>query len=108
MPRLRAELWVRAYLRRCDVGNVYAAVSRRGDPGAGAIFIECLHRDGADLWGPRTRVDGARGFERLLGPVHPSKVAERLANEAAFDGDLWVVTVEDRDGRAFLLDDERV
>lgn len=105
-PRLKAGLWVLAYVRRCAAQGAFAAVSRRGDDAAGAIFIECLHRDGADLWGPRTREDGSRAFECLVEKVAERDVAERMEREARFDGDLWVVTVEDPSGRHFLSEDE--
>ena len=51
--RLKSEIWVRAYLRRCQTQNVPAVVVRRGDEAAGAIFI-CVDRlDGTvSLYGP--------------------------------------------------------
>ena len=33
--RIRSEIWVRAYLRRCEVAGVPAVVVRRGDDQAG-------------------------------------------------------------------------
>lgn len=50
--------------------------------------------------------DGARRFEALLTGVRDGELAERLERETRFDGDLWVVTVEDPAGRTFFLDDE--
>ena len=105
-PRLRAQMWVSAYVRRCQAANAFVSISRRGDESAGAIFIECLHADGVDLYGPRTREDGGRAFERILTAVPGFEVADRIEREARFDSDLWLVTVEDRDGRVFLTDDE--
>lgn len=104
--RLKSSVWVAAYVRRCSRQGAFAAISRKGDESAGAIFLECLHRDGADLFGPRFREDGARAFEKLLEGVTTLEVSERIAKEAAFDSDLWVVTVEDREGRHFLLPEE--
>jgi len=104
--RLKSSVWVAAYVRRCSREGAFAAISRKGDPSAGAIFLECLHREGADLFGPRFREDGGRAFEKLMEGATTLEVAERIAKEAAFDADLWVVTVEDRDGRHFLLPDE--
>lgn len=106
LPRLRSSVWVDAYVRRCRVGDAFVAISRRGDPSAGAIFIECLHDRGADLYAPRTRGDGGRGFERILTDASGPDVADRMARERSFDLDLWLVTVEDRAGRTFLLEDE--
>ena len=104
--RLKAGIWVAAYIRRCTSAGAFAAISRKGDESAGAIFIECLHRDGADLFGPQTREDGGRGFEKLIDGATASEVTERVSKEAKFDEDLWVVTVEDRDGRHFLTANE--
>lgn len=106
-PRLKSGLWVAAYVRRCAAQGAFAAVSRRGDESAGAVFVELIHSGGADLWGPRTREDGGRAFERLMSGVPERDVAERLDREARFDADLHVVTIEDRAGRDFLMDDER-
>jgi len=104
--RLKSSVWVAAYVRRCSHQGAFAAISRKGDESAGAIFVECLHRHGADLFGPTFRDDGSRAFEKLMAGATTVDVAERIAKEAAFDSDLWVVTVEDRDGRHFLTADE--
>jgi hypothetical protein len=34
--------------------------------------------------------------------VTPAETEARLAKERRFDPDLWIVEVEDRDGRSFL------
>lgn len=104
--RLKSSIWVAAYIRRCSREGAFVAVSRKGDENAGAIFLECLHRGGADLFGPRFREDGARAFEKIMEGATTLAVAERIEREARFDSDLWVVTVEDRDGRHFLTADE--
>ncbi|MEM9221506.1 MAG: DUF1491 family protein [Pseudomonadota bacterium] len=105
-PRLKAEIWVGAYLRRCTSAGAFAALSRRGDASAGAIFIEVIHDKGCDLWAPAP-LAAHRAFECVLQDVDPLAVTERLENEQKFDPDLWIVTLEDRAGRAFLEDDER-
>jgi hypothetical protein len=107
MPRLRSDVWVAAYMRRCAAGGAFVALSRRGDQSAGAIFIEVMHADGVDLWGPAPG-GGGRVLERVLQAVAGFEVAERMAKEKAFDSDLWLVTVEDREGRDFLQDHEHV
>ncbi|MCF3934469.1 DUF1491 family protein [Acuticoccus sp. M5D2P5] len=95
-----------AYVRRCSAAGAFAAISRKGDESAGAVFVECLHGNGADLYGPHTFDDGRRGFEKLLSGAPYMDVTERIEREASFDRDLWLVTVEDRDGRAFFTADE--
>ena len=51
--RLKSEIWVRAYLRRCQAEGVPGVVARRGDEAAGAIFICVDKLDGTViLYGP--------------------------------------------------------
>lgn len=107
MPRLRSDVWVAAYMRRCAARGAFVALSRRGDSSAGAIFIEILHDTGVDLWGPAPG-GGGRVLECVMRGVPSFEVAERMAKERAFDSDLWLVTVEDRAGRTFLEDGEHV
>ena len=51
--RIKSEIWVRAYIRRCQAEGVPVVIVRRGDEAAGAIFI-CIDRlDGTVLlYGP--------------------------------------------------------
>lgn len=110
--RLKTAIWVGAYLRRCNVEGAFAAVRRRGAEEAGAVFIKISRLDGtAALYGPapQTAFDDARPADRafvaVLGdpqPVAEADVEARLAKEAKFDPDIWVVEVEDRAGRHFL------
>lgn|SRR5215510_15187801 len=110
--RLKSGIWVAAYLRRCAVEGVFAAVRQRGAEEAGAIFIKINRLDGtATLYGPapQTVFDEARPADRMfvaiVGREIPKPEAEieaRLAREVRFDPDLWIVEVEDRAGRNFL------
>ena len=110
--RLKSGLWVAAYVRRCHLEGAFAAVRRRGAEEAGAIFIKVSRLDGtATLFGPapQTAFDEAkptdRAFMACLGA--PKTAAEAdvesyLVREIRFDPDVWIVEVEDREGRNFL------
>jgi hypothetical protein len=108
--RLRSDIWVAAYLRRCAVEGASAVLRRRGAAEAGAIFVKVDRLDGScTLFGPAPQTESAeRGVDRLWMRVHKDalideRVAEdRLKKEIAFDSDLWIVEVEDRQGRSFL------
>jgi hypothetical protein len=105
--RLRADFWVSAYMRRCDVEGASAGLRRRGAPEAGAIFIKVDRLDGtASLYGPAPQSliedDGERRFAAILIAVSPLEVEERMQREMRFDSDLWLVEVDDRQGRHFL------
>ena len=103
--RLRTHVWVAAYRRRAEAQGGFVALSRRGDESAGAIFIEVIHDGGTDLYGPAP-MGGGRVFEPLLTGASGLDVLERIEREARFDADLWLVSVEDRQGRHFLEDHE--
>jgi len=107
MTRLRSDFWVSAYLRRCGVEGVDAALRKRGAAEAGAIFVKVDHLDGtASLYGPAPQLFVEDSDERLFSPilqgVTPLEVEERMVRELRFDSDLWLVEVDDRQGRHFL------
>lgn len=107
--RVTSDFWVSAYLRRCGVAGVVAVLRRRGAAEAGAVMIKVDRLDGTSaLLGPAPQSEAADGGERSFLPVHreetiDSAAAEaRLKRETAFDPDLWILEVEDREGRTFL------
>ena len=110
--RLRSDMWVAAYLRRCSAEGACAVLRRRGASDAGAIFVKIDRLDGRSaLYGPAPQslgVDLGRGVERVFMRMHDpdwiddSGVERRLERELSFDPDLWIVEVEDREGQARL------
>lgn len=109
VPRLRADIWVSAYLRRCAVEGAFATLRKRGAEEAGAILValDCLDGRMA-VFGPAAQSlageDGVRRFQRLHDDewIDPPAAAQIVARERKFDSDLWIVDVEDRAGRSFL------
>ena len=113
MPmRLKSGIWVAAYLRRCNVEGLFAAVRRRGAEEAGAIFIKVNRLDGTGtLYGPasQTAFDEAQPTDRIFtavvggaSPAPDADIEGRLVKEIRFDPDVWIVEVEDRAGRNFI------
>ncbi|MGB6968331.1 MAG: DUF1491 family protein, partial [Methyloceanibacter sp.] len=109
--RVTSEIWVKAYLRYCQVEGAPAVVVRRGDEHAGAIYI-CINRlDGTvKLYGPAPAGLEMSAVERRwvnclpASPAGESEAAGYLARQTSFDSDIWIVEVEDRAGRHFLGD----
>jgi hypothetical protein len=107
--RIKSEIWVRAYLRRCQSEGVPIVIVRRGDEAAGAIFI-CVDRlDGTvSLYGPApaglTESDTERQWVRCFDSlaVVEAEANRYLARQREFDPDLWIIEIEDRAGRHFL------
>lgn len=109
VPRLRADIWVAAYLRRCASEGAFATLRKRGAAEAGAIFVVMDRLDGRmAVFGPAPQSeageDGVRRFARVHDEewIDGAAAAERIRRETKFDPDLWIVDVEDRQGRAFL------
>ena len=109
MPRLRSDFWVSAHLRRLNDLTIPAVLRRRGAAEAGAIFVKVDRLDGrADLYGPApqslvdTEGDDDRRFVALLQEAEPADVETRIGKELRFDGDLWIVEIDDRAGRHLL------
>lgn len=109
--RLKSEIWVKAYIRRCQHEGAAAVLVRRGDVDAGAIYIKVSRLDGtASLFGPAPAgLDEGheeRRWQRCLAhePAAETEADAYLARQIAFDSDIWIVSVEERAGRHFLED----
>src|SRR5262249_21093340 len=109
--RLASQLWVGAYLRRCAREGASAVLVRRGDGERGAIYIKVLRLDGtALLFSPSpaglSASDDERRWQATLAEAWRSEaeVDVFLARQIDNDPDLWVLAVEDPQGRHFLDD----
>lgn len=105
--RLKSEIWVKAYVRRCNGDNAPAMVVHRGDADAGIILIKVARLDGtADLYGPApsgyASSDGERRWMRIACEIPDADAEARITQELRLDSDTWVIEVEDRAGRNFL------
>ncbi|MBL3562308.1 DUF1491 family protein [Rhodovulum sulfidophilum] len=101
--RLTAEFWVQAYLARLRLEGIPAFVVAHGDDTAGAVLVKLNTLDGQ-----------ARAFQRAfdlnsgerrwmeLAEGGEAEVDAAIGRQRGFDPDLWVIEVEDRDGRHLL------
>ncbi|WP_020180477.1 DUF1491 family protein [Methylopila sp. M107] len=109
--RVTSDFWVSAYVRRCALEGAYALIRKRGSREAGAIFIVVDRLDRTnDLYGPAPQSEAdddlnGRNFERVAEGLDGLAIEEKLAREARFDPDLWIVVVEDRTGDAHFTTD---
>lgn len=105
-PRLRADIWVAAYLARLSQAAIPAFVTARGDATAGAVLVVASTLDGRSVARQRSfdLATGARAWIALAEGTD-AEVAEAVARQRRFDPDLWVIEVEDRAGRTLLEED---
>ena len=108
--RLRSDFWVSAYIRTVELEGAVAMLRTRGAAEAGAIFVKVDRLDGqAALYAPAPQSlsqedDGIRRFHRAHAEETRDSpdIEAMIVRERRFDGDLWLVEVEDRQGRHFL------
>ena len=104
VPRLKAGIFVRALLRRVEVAGASGFIVRKGAEEAGAVILTIARLDGTCLLLNQAR-DG-RGnlvWARPLGDWgEEAKARLWLDKQIKFDPDLWIVEIEDRQGRAFV------
>lgn len=104
--RLKSEIWVQAFARRCNAEGKYCTVVAKGAIEAGAMFIIINRLDGRfHLFGPAPGpafddLGDRRFIEELPFPATEHDIMALLERRRKFDSDLWVVEVEDRHGTA--------
>ena len=103
MTRLSSEFWVKADLTRLRLSDIPAFVTAKGDATAGAVLIKvntlngeaaCYQRSFDLMTGERSWVVLAEGAE--------GEVDAALQRQREFDPDLWVIELEDKQGRHLL------
>ncbi len=101
-PRLTADFWVRAYLARLRLADIPAYVTSHGDGTAGAVVVKVNRLDGTAAALARSwDATGARTWTPLAdGPE--AEVDAALARQRRYDPDLWIIELEDRQGRTLL------
>ncbi|MCV2894217.1 DUF1491 family protein [Lentibacter sp. XHP0401] len=103
MTRLTSEFWVSAYLTRLRLHDIPAFVVKHGDDTAGAVLVKLNTLDGQAQAFQR-RFDfmtDSRNWE-CLAEGEEAAVDASLTKQRAMDPDLWVIEVEDRQGRHLL------
>lgn len=114
--RVTTDIYARALMRRAQNGGAFATLARRGAAEAGVIHVVVDDlAGGVALYGPSVawREREAVGLDdrrfALLARTHDrAAVDARLAREASFDPDGWVIEIEDREARSFIDPDALV
>ena len=103
---LSSDLWVGALIRRAEIGGAFAVVVHKGDDRAGSVIVKAFDASArkARLY---TEAFGADGERLWIQPVTSDSEAELdayIARQRGYDPDLWVVEIEDREGRRFITE----
>ena len=105
MVRLTSDFWVQAYIARLRLADIPVFVTSKGDETAGAVIVKLNTLDGqARAFHRSYDLDGNRVWAELAAGEE-AEVDAALGRQRGFDPDLWVIEVEDRDGRHLLEED---
>ena len=108
MAELKTSIWAAALIRRAEVAGAFAAVMRKGDVDAGAVLVKVATLNGrARLYAPAQNGEGQKVWLDLSsGPLGDSEqeVDAYARKRAQSDPDLWLVEIEDKQGRNFLTE----
>lgn len=102
--RLPTELWVMAHVRAADAQGVPMTVARKGDRGRGTVLLKINRLCGLFTVLVQVRRDEALVWSQALGadPVDEAAADAYIARQVKYDPDLWVIEVEDRQGRPWF------
>lgn len=109
MDRLPARLWTDALIRRASLAGASAFVVQHGDEERGDVLVKVARLDGtAAAYAPSMNLEGERVFLNLavqgIGPDEAS-VDQYILRARGRDSDLWIIEIEDREGRHFLTEE---
>ena len=103
MIALKTEIFVKAHIRRLELHGVPAYVIHHGDDDAGDLLVKLATLDGqASLFRREYDMEtGERHWSCVL-TSRETEVDDSIKKQRSFDPDLWVLEIEDAEGRHFL------
>ena len=103
---LSTDIWVGALIRRAELAGAFATVARKGDPRAGAVLVKAVDRRAAiaRLYSEAVRGDGERFWMQPVKSTSEPDLDAYVGRAARIDPDVWVVEIEDVEGRHFLTE----
>ncbi len=104
--QLSSDIWVYALIRRVELGGSFATVVRKGDARGGAVLVKTINRRNGEvrLWAEATGPEGNPVWMRPVISENEADLDAYIARAARIDPDIWVVEVEDAEGRRFLTE----
>ena len=103
MINLKSEFWVKAYLKRLSLEGISGFVVRHGDDDAGELLIKISTLDGnAKLFQREYNLDTGYRIWNCTFSGAEKDADTSIKTQSGFDPDLWILEIEDVQGRHFL------
>ena len=102
---LNSDLWVGALIRRAQIEGANATVVKKGDTRAGTVIVKAYNTSErtAQLYSEAFGNDGERLWIQPVTGTE-SELDAYIERQRGYDPDLWVVEIEDRQGRHFITE----
>lgn len=100
--RLSTDLWVRAHLRRLISDAIPATVARKGSAESGTVLLKVnLLQSGVKVLSQVRDIEGRLGWLAAFGgdAVSEAEADAYLDRQVVHDPDVWIIEIEDRQGR---------
>lgn len=103
---IATDVWATALIRRAQLGGAFATVVRKGDPKAGAVLVKTFNPRSkeARLYASAWRGEGERVWMQPVASNQETDLDAYVVKSEGRDPDLWVVEIEDVEGRHFLTE----
>ena len=103
---LSTDVWAGALIRRAELEGAYATVVKKGDARGGAVIVKAYNTAtrSARLFTEAVGQDGDRLWIQPVVSDSESELDAYVARQRGYDPDLWVVEIEDRQGRHFITE----
>jgi hypothetical protein len=100
------DIWVYALIRRANSGGAFATVERKGHSRGGAVLVKQVNRRAGEtrLYAEATRGDGEPVWMQPTGSKSEADLDAYIQRALRIDPDLWVVEIDDPEGRHFLVE----
>lgn len=101
---LSSDVWVSALIRRAELDGAFATVVKKGDARAGDVVVKAYNTSTrtARLYSQSLDMNGEPLWIQPVTSEMESELDAYLERRRKYDPDLWVVEIEDRQGRHFL------
>jgi len=101
---ISSDVWVAGLIRRAELAGAFATVVKRGEGRAGAVIVKAYDTSTrrARLYSEAFGMDGQRRWIQPVESDTESELDAYIERQRGYDPDLWVVEIEDLEGRSFV------
>jgi len=102
---LSTDIWAGALVRRVEQAGSFAFIARKGHMQFGAVLVKVLNLRTRDAYVLREAQNGEDTvWMRPVETVNEADIDTWIERQLRYDPDLWVIEIEDVEGRHFLTE----